>query len=451
MNETRTQDARTRGSLAGPILTYGFGTAILVWTVWYLTHLPWAGVSEQASIPVILLAWLIVMIGAGQAGGWRVGLGAGFVTALIGLLLLGSTLTEHAPAGEASLKPNALLIVAGFLALGAGIGLLGGAVGRVLRRGPREHADWLSRFALVAAISVAPLLFIGGMVTSTNSGMAVPDWPNTFGSNMFLYPLGPRAQPSVFFEHSHRLFGSLVGLTSLVLMVWVLATAQPRWLKILAVITFAMVVVQGVVGGGRVLFGDPDAVRDNRFFALVHGVLAQLTFGLMVSLAVFLSPTFKAAGAIIMPGTEVPGGRRLRFFTTGLLHSTILQLLLGAAYRHFRDNHSLWSHAGFSAVVLVFAILAGFAAGSLAGPPGPITRTIRTFGTALIVVVSLQFALGWATFAMGGRTLEAGSPSQALLRTAHQANGGLLLGVAAAAFLWTRRLLRLAGVTRRAA
>ena len=66
-----------------------------------------------------------------------------------------------------------------------------------------------------AVVAVAPLLFVGGLVTSTNSGMAVPDWPNTFGSNMFLYPLGPRAQPDVYLEHSHRLFGTLVGLATL--------------------------------------------------------------------------------------------------------------------------------------------------------------------------------------------------------------------------------------------
>src|SRR5690606_38999926 len=134
--------------------------------------------------------------------------------------------------------------------------------------------------------------------------------------------------------------------------------------------------------------------------------------------------------------------RRARFFRTGTLHAPLLQLILGAMYRHVRDSHSLWSHAGFSLVVFLFALLAGFAPSAAHGDQGGIGRPLRRSGTLLIVVVVLQFLLGWATFSMGGRGLQADSPAQALLRTAHQANGGLLLAAATLTFFWTRRLIR---------
>jgi len=279
-------------------------------------------------------------------------------------------------------------------------------------------------------------------VTSTNSGMAVPDWPNTYGSNMFLYPLGPRVRPDIYFEHAHRLFGTLVGLTTLVLTGWVLGAERRGWLKIVSGSAFLLVCIQGVLGGLRVRMGSTDPDRDFRALAMLHGVLAQLTFGTLVAVAVFLSPTFKGTTS---PGIgPEPGLRRLRFFTTGLLHASLLQLVLGAAYRHFRDSHSLWSHAGFSMVVLVFALLAGFAAGALPrNATGP-ALIVRRCGPWLIGVVILQFLLGWATFSLGGRELKAAGAGQALLRTVHQANGALLLALAVTAFFWTRRVLRLA-------
>lgn len=432
----RTAEAHRGYRLFGPVLTFGFATAVGVWTAWYLTHLPWLELKEQATIPALLFCWFVGMLAAGQSAGVRAAAGAGMLSAVLGLLILGSKITSPAAAGQggASLAPNAALIVLGFLGLGLVMGIFGGSVGAFLARGRQERrVDWLARFAIVAAVAVVPLLFIGGMVTSTNSGMAVPDWPNTFGSNMFLYPLGPRTTPDVFLEHSHRLFGALLGYTTIVLTLWTLVAEPRRWVKVVAIVALVLVCVQGVVGGERVLQG-------NRLLAMVHGILAQLTFGLLVSLAIFLSPTFKKP--IAAPVVPAPNGRRVRFFTTGTLHASILQLIFGAAYRHFRDNHSLWSHAGFSLVVLIMALLGGFMASAVPEDDAGIGRTLRRCGWALVTVVIVQFLLGWATFSLGGRGLQADSPGQAVLRTLHQANGGLLLGSAVLAFFWTRQLLR---------
>jgi cytochrome c oxidase assembly protein subunit 15 len=444
MSTSRWQDGMIEGRqpVLGPALTHGFATSVAVWIAWFITHLPWLQLQERFSVAVLLAAWLIGAVAAGATVGrpraLKVAALSGLVTALVGLLLLGSKLAEVPATGDVSagLKPSAPQIALGFVGLGVVIGAVGGLIGgAVSRRGDGGEPDWLARFALVACVAVAPLLFVGGLVTSTNSGMAVPDWPNTYGSNMFLYPLGPRARPDVYLEHSHRLFGTLVGLTILVLTVWTLIRERRPWVKSLALVALAMVVVQGVLGGGRVL-------ADSALAGMVHGVLAQLTFGLVVSLAVVLSPSWKRAaadaGEVGEPG---PLLRRLRFFSTGLLHATILQLIFGAAYRHFRDSHSLWTHLGFSLVVVILATGAGFMAGAVPGFQGGLGPIIRRLGRAVLAVVLVQFALGWVAFIAGGSEREAAGAPQALIRTAHQANGGLLLALATALFLWTRRLL----------
>jgi hypothetical protein len=206
-----------------PAIVVGFATALGLWCTWFITHLPWLGMPEPAAVLTVLSFWILASLYSGFVVGRRgglVGMLGGAIASILGLLVLGSRLRQ--PDSDASV-PNAGLIALGFVGTGMVIGLLGGALGGLAgaaRAQNRPEPCWLSRFAIVAAASVAPLIFIGGLVTSTNSGMAVPDWPNTFGSNMFLYPLGPRARPDIYLEHAHRLFGTLGGLSVLTLAVW---------------------------------------------------------------------------------------------------------------------------------------------------------------------------------------------------------------------------------------
>lgn len=441
---------RAPSPLVGPALTCGFAVAISVWIAWFVTHLPWLNVPERVSLLVVVGIWLGgAVLAAGPAGRERAmlrGALSGVITAAIGLLLLGSKLVESAQAGDAAagFRPGAGLMVLGFLCAGLVVGALGGMVGSARApAGTSGDTDWLARFALVTVLAVAPLLFVGGLVTSTNSGMAVPDWPNTYGSNMFLYPLGPRTRPDVFLEHSHRLFGTLSGLATLVLAIWVIAVEHRRWVRSLALIALATIIIQGALGGMRVLTGSSDASHDPRLLRFLHGVLAQFTFGLVVSLAVVLAPSWRVVGGSL--AAPEPLLRRLKFFSTGLLHSTILQLIFGALYRHFRDDHSKWTHMAFSLVVVIFAAAAGFLGAAITGGPPGLRPILRRVGIAVLIVVMVQFALGWITFVAGGTSQTADGPIQALLRTAHQANGALLLGLATTLFLWTRRAVRFQG------
>jgi hypothetical protein len=404
-----------------------------------------------------LAGWTIAVIAISanvrQKRSFSVGVGAGFVSGLVGLVFFGTRLGQPADAAgvSAGLVPQAWLLALGFVGLGVAVGLVGGAIGRVIARSHTQDlpaAHWLSRFALVACVAIAPLIFIGGLVTSTNFGMSVPDWPQTYGANMFLYPLGSHTDPGKFVEHTHRLFGAFAGLTVFTLAIWVFAVDRRRGVRILAVIAFVLVCVQGLLGGGRVHFqtalagSDPLAAeRIGRWLALLHGVLAQLTFALVVALTVVLSDHFRALtpGQVLLDAARA---KRVRVFCTAAMHSLILQLILGAIYRHFRGGHALLSHIGWSVVATTLAILAGFTLTSEPVQRTLVGRRASVIGLSFAVAGLLQFLLGWLAFAFAGHRPDAISLTEALIRTSHQANGAVLLALATAAFVWARRLAR---------
>jgi len=450
-NQTQSDPSRAsqERQVIGPIIACGLAVGLVVWCVWFITHLPWLVLPEQTGAIAVLIAWILAAICFARAGRAGDGLdwvrwGAmGLVSSLAGLPIFGTRVKEQAEGLTALDRPSTLLMVLGFLGVGLAMGMLGGAMARLMPPvQPARPRDWLARFAWVTVATAAPLLFIGGLVTSTNSGMAVPDWPTTYGSNMFLYPLGAGTRPDVFFEHSHRLFGTLVGLATLTLTIWTLARERRRGVVILAIAALVLVILQGVLGGVRVLQGSTDPERDRRLLAAAHGVLAQLTLGTLVALATTLSPKFRAA---VIAGTlSLPRARLLRMGMNGALHGGIFQLILGAMYRHLRHPHILYTHIAFAIVVLVMGMIAGSAASATQGEAG-LARVLRRCGVWIMGVVIVQFTLGWLAFLAGGSDLKAQNAAQALVRTAHQANGALLLGLAVAIFVWGKRALREAG------
>jgi cytochrome c oxidase assembly protein subunit 15 len=143
---------------------------------------------------------------------------------------------------------------------------------------PKKLLHW---YAVVAAASVSLLICSGGLVTSHEAGMAVPDWPNTFGYNMFLFPIS-RWMGGVFFEHTHRLIASTVGLLTVILCIALFVIESRRWVKTLGLIAVAAVIVQGILGGLRV-------TENNAVLGLFHGCLAQSFFALMATIALVTS------------------------------------------------------------------------------------------------------------------------------------------------------------------
>ena len=142
---------------------------------------------------------------------------------------------------------------------------------------------WLHRYTRLLAVASLLLITAGGLVTSTGSGLAVPDWPNTYGYFMFAFPLSGMVG-GIFYEHGHRLIASVVGMLTIGLAVWLAWVEPRRWVRRLGWIALAAVVVQGILGGITVLYFLPAPI------SISHAGLAQLFFTLIVSLAVFTSP-----------------------------------------------------------------------------------------------------------------------------------------------------------------
>ena len=178
--------------------------------------------------------------------------------------------------------------------------------------------DWLT-LARVAATFV--LLCSGGLVTSKGVGMSVPDWPTTYGYNMFLFPLSGWVG-GIFYEHLHRLIGSAIGLMTMILAAWMFSVEPRRWVKILALIAFVAVCVQGLLGGMRV------ALYKNEI-GIFHAMLAQSFFCLLGILAVSTSPKFlRGDWDFFLPH---PSLKKLVLLATALI---FVQLGLGASMRH---------------------------------------------------------------------------------------------------------------------
>ena len=182
----------------------------------------------------------------------------------------------------------------------------------------------LHRYAVLVAGATAVLIFAGGLVTSTGSGLSVPDWPNTYGWFMFTFPLDNMVG-GIRYEHSHRLIASTVGFLILVLAVW-LRLAEPRgWVRRLGYVVLAAVVTQGILGGITVLWFLPTPV------SVAHAGLAQIVFCLTTAIALVTSPGWVRAYGGGTPASEDRVMRRLAAGTVALIYT---QIIVGAVMRH---------------------------------------------------------------------------------------------------------------------
>ncbi|HLG58952.1 MAG TPA: COX15/CtaA family protein [Vicinamibacterales bacterium] len=182
----------------------------------------------------------------------------------------------------------------------------------------------IHRFALLVAASTAILIFAGGLVTSTGSGLSVPDWPNTYGWFMFSFPLS-KMVGGIRYEHTHRLIASTVGFLILVLAAWLWRSESRVWARRLGYVALAAVITQGVLGGLTVLFLLPDAI------SIAHASLAQIVLCLTVVIALVTSPGWKGAYARSGPAPDDRVLQRIAVLTTSAIY---LQILVGAIMRH---------------------------------------------------------------------------------------------------------------------
>lgn len=180
----------------------------------------------------------------------------------------------------------------------------------------------LHRFAVFLAGATVILLVAGGLVTSTGSGLSVPDWPTTYGWSMFTFPLS-KMVGGIYYEHGHRLIASTVGFLTIILAIWLWRCEPRRWVRRLGVLALVAVCVQGALGGITVRYFLPAPV------SIAHAGLAQIFFCLTVALALVTSRAWMTP----TPGRPVDDHdlRRLSVLMTTIIY---VQIILGAAMRH---------------------------------------------------------------------------------------------------------------------
>ena len=268
---------------------------------------------------------------------------------------------------------------------------------------------WPHRLAMLLACATFPLLFIGGLVTSLGAGLAVPDWPTTFGHNMFLYPWS-KMIGGIFYEHSHRLIASSVGLLTIALALSLWLQEKRRWLRWLGIVALVMVVVQGVLDGLRVVL-----LQQN--LAMIHACIAQAFFALTVSLALFTSAQWRdAQDAPITDGGRL---KRLATITTALIY---LQIVFGAVLRH--SGERLDAHLFIAALVAIHVILLLLRL-TRAHADRPALLRPGYFLAALLLLQALLGALSY--FTKFTAMLPGLRGATVLLTTTHLITGALML------------------------
>ena len=459
-NQELPNDAARALSPAGALgsaLTIGFGSAVFMWMLAWVLHMPGVHVDAKLAVPALMVPLFVITLcwsrHVAAPHRFKAALMGGLVAGLVNLLILGSHIVEQPETTDQmaeqanSFAPNALMTVVGSMVLSLIVAGIAGVLAGVLTKNKTETTiytatTWRSRFAWVTALTYLPLIAVGGAVTSTDSGLAVPDAVTSYGAVSVLFPLQLMAEPRIFLEHSHRLFGTLAGLTTLVLMIRVLM-GEPRKLpKMLAIVLFVAVSLQGYMGIIRV-------AEQSTFFAIIHGVFAQLVLAWALGTAIVLSDAWTNAA----PSEEtVAAAKRTRKMMLLTVIALLLQLVLGAVTRHLHSGHGMMAHMGFAFVVLMLVIIGGSLV-MRTGKTDASGRAIRPFGALLHGLVVLQVTLGFAVIGMGWSSeeptelhthenLSSAPPIEAssLVTTAHHLIGALVLAAAVGALVWAIRL-----------
>jgi len=289
----------------------------------------------------------------------------------------------------------------------------------------------LPLFAALVAASTAALIFAGGLVTSTGSGLSVPDWPNTYGWLMWTFPLS-KMVGGIFYEHLHRLVASTVGFLIVVLAIW-LYRAEPRpWVRRLGYVALAAVITQGILGGITVLWYLPDAI------SIAHASLAQIVFCLTTTIALVTSGGWVNGYADLKSPRRTAGQddhtlRRIAVVTTAAIY---IQIVIGATMRHtgaglaipdfpLAFGHIIPTHwdpkiaihfvhrIGAAAVTLLIAATSGHVLSHHRR-----SRELIRPAILLLMLVALQITLGALTVL---------SQKQFIINSLHVVNGALVL------------------------
>lgn len=439
-------------SLAGRVAAPAFAATGLMWAFGYAALLgPGEGVGA------ILFAGMIAaalgggaagaLLGAGGRGGAvKGGAQVGVAIGAINLLVVGMV---AARVPEYPLWATFAMWSVGMIAAGVVLGVIGASVVPQHLRGSREWMDPTALFATVSAALVFGMLVTGGIVTGEESGLAVPDWPNSFGHNMVLLPLASmQAENGVLYEHAHRLAGMLVGLTAIALVVQAFRSKQPGAVKGLVILALLLIVAQGILGGLRVtghltLSQDRAELDPSTALAIVHGVNGQIVFALFCVIALLTSRAWRSVDA----STRAASTMRLPLPVVGLA-VVLVQITLGACYRHIQIVNAetgvptgvkwaLHAHLTFA----LFTIIAMVIVGIKGMRDGAGIGAVRKTGMSLHALLLVQIVLGTlALVAVMVRKSAAIPEWETAVTTAHQVVGAAVLAAMALSVAWAKHL-----------
>jgi len=298
---------------------------------------------------------------------------------------------------------------------------------------PVGYSAWPHRWAVLLVCVTFPLIWVGGLVTTYHAGMAVPDWPTTYGYNLFLYPWttwidGPF---KLFVEHGHRLLATLAGMITIGLVITTWICERRRWVRRLALGALLLVIAQGILGGARVLF-------DEHLFAMIHGCIGPAYFAYCVTVAAVTSRYWRD-----MPTCTPECDARLVRVSLLTAAFVYLQLVLGANIRHMSPEASpnYFRMAVFFHVGVAFIVLGHVASLAWRAWRRPIPVLIRFPATAMAVLAMLQIGLGasvwllkygWPlglndNYQFAATTIINGSTWQAMTTNAHVVMGAQIL------------------------
>jgi cytochrome c oxidase assembly protein subunit 15 len=280
-------------------------------------------------------------------------------------------------------------------------------------------------FAWLLAFATFVLIVAGASVTSNRAGLAVPDWPTTYGEFMFSFPTS-KWVGNILYEHGHRLIASAVGMLTIVLAVWLVRAEPRRWVRRLGIAALAVVIAQGILGGLTVKFMLPP------WISIAHASLAEAFFCITVTLVFVTSERWTQPS----PAVEVPNVRVVQRLSLASATATYAQIILGAAIRHAESGlfaHILGAVAVFGCIVMGMVVVL-----FTVKPKGFLRHAIL-----LLCLVTAQIALGLVTLMVRVPKNAAAQLStvQIFVPTLHLALGALILATSLGIALKTHRFL----------
>lgn len=286
---------------------------------------------------------------------------------------------------------------------------------------------WLHRFACLLAFATFLLICAGATVTSHRAGLAVPDWPTTYGSFMFSFPVS-KWVGNIRYEHVHRLIASVVGMLTIVLTFWLVRKEPRRWVRRLGITALGVVIAQGILGGLTVKLMLPPPI------SIAHASLAEAFFCITIALALVTSKRWTETSPLI----ETINAGLIRRSALASTVAIYLQIILGATIRH--SESGVLAHI-IGAVVVLGCVITSMVIALL-------TRKQKEFirpAILLFSLVTVQVALGLVTLMVRVPKNVDGQLSavQIIVPTLHLALGALILATSLAITLKAYRFLSL--------